>query len=81
MSASVFHRRFKAITNMSPLQFQKTMRLMQARRLMMTEALGAAAVSDRVGYESRSRFSRDYARLFGRPPGKDVAALLDEWRG
>uniref|UniRef100_B0SVQ8 Transcriptional regulator, AraC family n=1 Tax=Caulobacter sp. (strain K31) TaxID=366602 RepID=B0SVQ8_CAUSK len=80
MSVSAFHRQFKTVTNMSPLQFQKTIRLMQARRLMTTEALGAAAVATRVGYESASQFSREYARLFGRSPARDAAALASEWR-
>ncbi|WP_324109842.1 AraC family transcriptional regulator [Caulobacter sp.] len=81
MSASAFHRQFKRVTNMSPLQFQKIIRLMHARRLMMAEALGAAAAATRVGYESASQFSREYARLFGRSPSRDVAALVGEWRG
>lgn len=79
MSVSAFHRQFKVVTNMSPLQFQKTIRLMQARRLMVTEALSAAAVAIRVGYESPSQFSREYSRMFGRPPGRDTVALASAW--
>jgi AraC-like DNA-binding protein len=81
MSVSAFHRQFKAVTNMSPLQFQKTIRLMHARRLMITEALSAAAVSIRVGYESPSQFSREYSRLFGQSPVRDTAKLSGTWRG
>lgn len=79
MSVSAFHRQFKVVTNMSPLQFQKAIRLMQARRLMVTEALSAAAVSVRVGYESPSQFSREYSRMFGRSPGRDTVALARSW--
>ena len=79
MSVSAFHRQFKAVTNMSPLQFQKTIRLLHARRLMVTEALSAAAVSVRVGYESPSQFSREYSRFFGRSPGRDTAELAGAW--
>jgi AraC-like DNA-binding protein len=80
MSVSAFHRQFKAVTNMSPLQFQKTIRLMHARRLMVTEALSAASVSIRVGYESPSQFSREYSRLFGQSPVRDTADLIGAWR-
>lgn len=73
MSVSAFHRQFKAVTNMSPLQFQKTIRLMHARRLMLTEALTATTAAIRVGYESPSQFSREYSRLFGLPPARDLA--------
>lgn len=73
LSVSAFHRQFKAVTNMSPLQFQKTIRLMHARRLMITEALTATTAAIRVGYESPSQFSREYSRLFGLPPAKDLA--------
>jgi AraC-like DNA-binding protein len=81
MSVSAFHRQFKAVTNMSPLQFQKSIRLMHARRLMVTEALSAAAVSIRVGYESPSQFSREYTRLFGQSPARDRADLARAWSG
>lgn len=75
MSVSSFHHHFKAFTGMSPLQFQKQLRLGEARRLMLTEHLDAAAAAYRVGYESASQFSREYARQFGAPPGRDIAAL------
>lgn len=80
MSVSAFHRQFKAVTNMSPLQFQKTIRLMHARRLMITEALSASAVSGRVGYESPSQFSREYSRFFGQSPARDTAELAGAWK-
>jgi AraC-like DNA-binding protein len=73
MSASAFHRHFKAVTNLSPLQFQKRIRLMQARRLMITDALSAASAAIDVGYESPTQFNREYSRLFGLPPARDVA--------
>lgn len=79
MSVSAFHRQFKAVTNMSPLQFQKTIRLMHARRLMIIEALSAASVSVRVGYESPSQFNREYSRLFGQSPARDTAELGGNW--
>jgi len=75
MSASSLHHHFKALTHLSPLQFQKQLRLQEARRLMMAERLDAASAAERVGYESPSHFSRDYARRFGAPPGRDVAQL------
>ncbi len=75
MSASTFHARFKNVTSMSPLQFQKQLRLHEARRLMMSEGLEAAAACYRVGYESPSQFSREYRRLFGAPPRREIAAL------
>jgi AraC-like DNA-binding protein len=77
LGASVFHQRFKAHTAMSPLQYQKALRLAEARRLMLTERLDAAAAAYRVGYESPSQFSREYARRFGAPPARDVAALRE----
>ena len=75
MSSSALHLHFKAVTAMSPLQYQKQIRLQEARRLMFTEALDAATAGHRVGYESPSQFSREYARLFGAPPLRDVARL------
>lgn len=74
MSRASFHRHFKAATSMSPLQFQKTLRLEEARRLMR-DASSAQMSAHRVGYESASQFSRDYARLFGLPPARDAARL------
>lgn len=72
MSPSVFHRRFKAATVMSPLQYQKQIRLLEARKMLMSGAAEAASVAYEVGYESPSQFSREYRRLFGAPPLKDV---------
>lgn len=75
MSTSSFHHHFRSLTAMSPLQFQKRLRLNEARQLMLTERLDAATVSFQVGYESPSQFSREYSRLFGAPPLRDVANL------
>lgn len=75
LSASTLHHRFKAVTSMSPLQYQKQLRLQEARRLMFNEGLDASVASYRVGYESPSQFSREYSRLFGAPPSRDVARL------
>jgi AraC-like DNA-binding protein len=76
MSVSGFHAHFKAVTAMSPLQFQKQLRLQEARRLMITESLDAAQAGFRVGYEDASQFSREYKRQFGEPPSRDVGRLL-----
>ncbi len=75
MSPSALHLHFKAVTAMSPLQYQKQLRLQEARRLMLSEALDAATAGHRVGYDSPSQFSREYARIFGAPPLRDVARL------
>ncbi|MBD1597809.1 AraC family transcriptional regulator, partial [Pseudomonas typographi] len=75
LSVSTLHHRFKAVTSMSPLQYQKQLRLQEARRLMLNEGLEAAAASYRVGYESPSQFSREYSRLYGAPPSRDLARL------
>ena len=75
MSVSGFHHHFKSVTTMSPLQFQKQIRLQEARRLMLGEDLDAASAGFRVGYEDPSYFSRDYKRLFGAPPQRDIAKL------
>ncbi len=75
MSRSSFHTHFKAITSMSPLEFRNQLRLQEARRLMVIEAVDAAEAGYAVGYESPSQFSRDYARLFGMPPAKDAWRL------
>jgi AraC-like DNA-binding protein len=75
MSPSGLHHQFKAVTAMSPLQYQKRLRLQEARRLMLSEALDAASAGFRVGYESPSQFSREYRRLFGQPPQRDMALL------
>jgi AraC-like DNA-binding protein len=75
MSVSAFHHHFKAVTAMSPLQFQKQMRLQEARRLMLGEGLDAASAGYRVGYNDASHFSREYKKLFGVPPLHDVERL------
>jgi AraC-like DNA-binding protein len=75
MSASGFHAQFKAVTAMSPLQFQKQIRLQEARRLMIGEDLDAARAGYRVGYDDASHFTREYKRLFGEPPMRDVQRL------
>lgn len=75
MSSSGFHHHFKAVTDMSPLQFQKGLRLHEARRLMLDERLDATTAGLRVGYEDASHFSRDYKRLFGESPVRDVERL------
>lgn len=77
MSPSSLHRRFKEVTRMSPLQFQKRLRLHEARRLMVAHGLEAAAAAYRVGYTSPTQFSREYRRLFGSPPRKEVEMLRD----
>ncbi|MFD0681216.1 MULTISPECIES: AraC family transcriptional regulator [unclassified Paenibacillus] len=75
MSISSFHRHFKEVTAMSPIQFQKQLRLQEARRLLLTESADAADVAFRVGYESPSQFSREYSRMFGFPPRQDIKRL------
>lgn len=75
LSPSTFHHHFRSLTAMSPLQYQKWLRLSEARRLMLSERLDAASASVRVGYESPSQFSREYRRLFGAPPSRDIASL------
>jgi AraC-like DNA-binding protein len=75
MSLSGFHHHFKSVTAMSPLQFQKQIRLQEARRLMLGEDLDAASAGFRVGYEDPSYFSREYKKLFGAPPQRDIAKL------
>lgn len=75
LSVSTLHHRFKAMTAMSPLQYQKQLRLNEARRLMLSEGLDASAAGYRVGYESPSQFSREYSRQFGAPPVRDLARL------
>lgn len=74
LSPSAFHRQFKALTSMTPLQYQKQLRLLEARRLMVAETMNAETAAFRVGYESASQFSREYARMFGMPPRRDIAA-------
>ena len=75
MSVSGFHHHFKSVTAMSPLQFQKQIRLQEARRLMLGEDLDAASAGFRVGYEDPSYFSREYKKLFGAPPQRDIGRL------
>jgi len=75
MSASSLHEHFKAVTAMSPLQYQKQLRLQEARRLMLAGPVDAATAAFRVGYESPSQFSREYRRLFGEPPARDISRL------
>lgn len=75
MSASSFHHHFKVITSMSPLQYQKQLRLQEARRLMLVHDVDAATAAHRVGYESPSQFGREYRRLFGEPPARDLRRL------
>jgi AraC-like DNA-binding protein len=77
MSVSSFYHHFKAFTAMSPLQFQKQMRLQEARRLMLGEDLDAASAGYRVGYNDPSHFNREYKRLFGLPPLRDVERLRE----
>jgi AraC-like DNA-binding protein len=75
MSSATFHRQFKAATGMSPLHYQKELRLLEARRLMLSNGSNVETAATEVGYESASQFSREYARMFGRPPRRDVRAL------
>lgn len=77
MSKSSFYTHFRSMTSMTPLQFQKKLRLSEARRLMLTENLDAMAATFKVGYESPSQFSREYSRLFGAPPSKDIKSLRE----
>ncbi|MFL5243120.1 MAG: helix-turn-helix domain-containing protein [Gemmataceae bacterium] len=75
MSPSPFHLHFKDVPALSPLQYQKRLRLQEARRLMLGEELDAALAAFRVGYESPSQFSREYRQTFGTPPRQDVVAV------
>jgi AraC-like DNA-binding protein len=75
MSPSAFHRQFKALTSMTPLQYQKQLRLLEARNLMVAGEANAEAAAYQVGYESASQFSREYARMFGAPPRRDIATF------
>ena len=78
LSVTSFHRQFKAVTGMSPLQYQKTLRLQEARRLMLTAMLDAGQASRRVGYSSPSQFTREYGRFFGSAPARDINRLREE---
>ncbi|NHN32841.1 AraC family transcriptional regulator [Paenibacillus agricola] len=79
MSISSFHRHFKEVAAMSPIQFQKQLRLQEARRLLLAESADAADVAFRVGYESASQFSREYSRMFGSPPRADIKRLKEKY--
>ncbi|MDP4098214.1 AraC family transcriptional regulator [Paenibacillus sp. P96] len=81
MSPSSLHRHFKEVTAMSPLQYQKRIRLQEARRMLLSESADAADTAFQVGYESPSHFSRDYARMFGLPPIADMKRLRDAVAG
>lgn len=74
LSPSAFHRQFKAVTSLTPIQYQKQLRLLEARRLMQGEWLKAEVAAYATGYRSASQFSRDYVRMFGCPPGRDAKA-------
>jgi AraC-like DNA-binding protein len=78
MSVTSFHRQFKAVTSMSPLQYQKALRLQEARRLMLTSSLDAGSAGRRVGYLSASQFTREYGRFFGNAPVRDINRLREE---
>lgn len=75
LSPSAFHRQFKALTSMTPLQYQKQLRLLEARRLLVSDTINVEAAAFKVGYESPSQFSREYSRMFGTPPRRDIASL------
>lgn len=77
MSVSCFHHHFKSVTAMSPLQFQKQLRLQEARRLMLSENLDATSAGFHVGYDDASHFNSEYKRLFGEPPMRDVSRLRE----
>lgn len=81
MSPSAFHHHFRQMTAMSPLQYQKRIRLSEARRLMLTERVDASTAAFEVGYESPSQFSREYSRLYGSPPARDIKALIQGFAG
>ncbi|WP_454862530.1 AraC family transcriptional regulator [Paraburkholderia fungorum] len=76
MSVSAFHRHFKAVTALSPLQYQKQIRLLQARTRLITAGHSVTTAAHEVGYESPTQFSREYARAFGLPPAKDAARII-----
>ncbi len=80
MSVSSFHRHFKEVTGMSPIQFQKQLRLHEARRLLLSELADASETAFRVGYESPSQFSREYSRMFGFPPKEDIKRLRGNYK-
>ncbi len=75
MSLSSFHQHFKTVTSMTPLQYQKQLRLLEARRLMAADGANVSSAAYRVGYESASQFSREYSRMFGAAPKRDAMEL------
>jgi AraC-like DNA-binding protein len=77
MSLSSFHQHFRAVTTLSPLQFQKHLRLIEARRQMISEGVSASSAAYQVGYESVTQFTREYARQFGAPPSRDMKSIQD----
>ena len=77
LSTSALHHQFKAITAMSPLQYQKQLRLQEARRILLAEGVDAATAGHRVGYDSQSQFNREYSRFFGEPPARDIKRLRE----
>ena len=77
MSLASFHHHFRQVTSLTPLQFQKQLRLIEARRLLMSEGASASSVAYAVGYESVSHFTREYGRMFGRPPARDAKETRD----
>jgi transcriptional regulator GlxA family with amidase domain len=81
MSVSAFHRHFKAVTALSPLQFQKRIRLLRARSLFVTGGMSVTSVALEVGYASPTQFSREYARAFGLSPARDTSRILADLRG
>ena len=78
MSVSSFYEHFKTITSMSPVQYQKILRLQEARRLMLASLVNPGTASWQVGYQSASQFSREYSRFFGSTPSRDIARLRDQ---
>jgi AraC-like DNA-binding protein len=81
MSPSALHAHFKAVAAMSPIQYQKSLRLQEARRRMLSGATSAEVIAYEVGYASASQFSREYARLFGQPPRRDAERMRDAASG
>ncbi len=77
MSPSTFRQHFRAVAGMSPMQYLKQLRLQEARQLMLNQGIDAGTAGVRVGYESASQFSREYARLFGAPPLRDIKRMRE----
>jgi AraC-like DNA-binding protein len=75
---SSFHEHFRSVTSMSPLQYQKSLRLQEARRWMLSSMMDASLASQRVGYLSASQFSREYSRFFGEAPSRDAARVRQD---